>query len=461
MAELITMPKLGFDMAEGKLSEWLKQPGEAVDQGETIVLVETDKATVEVPAFRAGTLLEILTEAGESVPIGTPIGIIGEAGEKVDRAALGLGGAGAAAEKAAAPAQEKTPAPTAQQELEAAPEALPESGVKPDQRTGPATGAGEAPEGAAEGEGGRLAASPVALRMAAELGINLREVKGSGPGGRIIKRDIEAFVEGRAKAPVAPETAAAQPAVEAAAPAAAAQPAAAPAPADAEYTVEPFTGLRQTIGKRMTESKQLAPHFYVTMDIDMAAAMALRVQLNGFVSEADKISVNDLVQKAAAIALREFPHINAAWSAEGIRLFNQVNIGHAVARENGLVTAVVRGVDRKTLGQIAKETRDLVTRAREGRMKPEEMTGATFTLSNLGMFDVDEFIAIINPPQAAILAVGAVQKVPVVNAEGEIVVGQRMKATISADHRVTDGAEAARFMQAFKKALEEPMRLLL
>jgi len=453
VAELITMPKLGFDMAEGKLSEWLKQPGEVVDQGETIVLVETDKATVEVPAFRSGTLLEILTEAGESVPIGTPIGVIGEAGEKVDRAALGLGGAGAAAEKA--------PAPTTQQELEGAPEALPESGVKPDQRTGPATGAGEAPEGAVEGEGGRLAASPVALRMAAELGINLREVKGSGPGGRIIKRDIEAFVEGRAKAPAAPEAAAAPPTVEAAAPAAAAQPAAAPAPADAEFTVEPFTGLRQTIGKRMTESKQLAPHFYVTMDIDMAAAMALRVQLNGFVSEADKISVNDLVQKAAAIALREFPHINAAWSAEGIRVFNQVNIGHAVARENGLVTAVVRGVDRKTLGQIAKETRDLVTRAREGRMKPEEMTGATFTLSNLGMFDVDEFIAIINPPQAAILAVGAVQKVPVVNAEGEIVVGQRMKATISADHRVTDGAEAARFMQAFKKALEEPMRLLL
>lgn len=485
MAELITMPKLGFDMAEGKLSEWLKKPGEAVNQGETIVLVETDKATVEVPAFRAGTLLEILTEAGESVPIGTPIGVIGEAGEQVDRTALGLGEGGAAAptpekapepaaeeapapaaekapapaqEKAPAPAQEKAPAPTTQQELEGAPEALPESGQKPDQRTGPATGAGEAPEGVAEGEGGRLAASPVALRMAAEMGINLREVQGSGPGGRIIKRDIEAFAEARGKEPAAPEATAAAPEAPAPAPA---QPAAVPAPADGEYTVEPFSGLRQTIGKRMTESKQLAPHFYVTMDIDMAAAMALRVQLNGFVSEADKISVNDLVQKAAALALREFPHINAAWSAEGIRIFNQVNIGHAVARENGLVTAVVRDVDRKTLGQIAKETRDLVTRAREGRMKPDEMSGATFTMSNLGMFDVDEFIAIINPPQAAILAVGAVQKVPVVNAEGEIVVGQRMKATISADHRVTDGAEAARFMQAFKKALEEPMRLLL
>ncbi|OQA41547.1 MAG: Dihydrolipoyllysine-residue acetyltransferase component of pyruvate dehydrogenase complex [Chloroflexi bacterium ADurb.Bin325] len=431
MAELITMPKLGFDMAEGKLSEWLKQPGEAIKQGETIVLVETDKATVEVPAFRSGTLLEILVEANESVPIGTPIGVIGEAGEKVDRAALGLD---------RAPEAAPTPAP-------AAPAPAPVSSAAP-----VAPIAAPAAEPAAE-EGGRLVASPVALRMAAELGINLRDVQGSGPGGRIIKRDIEAFVEAHAAAPTAPVVPAAAPAQPAVAPA--------PAAAEAEYTVEPLTGLRQTIGKRMTESKQAAPHFYVTMEIDMAAAMALRAQLNTYVSEADKISVNDLVQKAAAIALREFPHINAAWSAEGIRLFNQVNIGHAVARENGLVTAVVRDVDRKTLGQIARETRDLVTRARDGRMKPEEMLGATFTISNLGMFDVTEFIAIINPPQAAILAVGAVQKTPVVNAEGEIVVGLRMRATISADHRATDGAEAARFMQAFKKALEEPMRLLL
>ncbi len=426
MAELITMPKLGFDMAEGKLSEWLKKPGEAITQGETILLVETDKATVEVPAFRGGVLLQILVEAGESALIGAPIGVIGAEGEKFDPAALGLspkpdGKTTEVTERAeAGEAERDAPQPAAAVSEPAAP-------------------------GAAEG--GRVLASPVALRMAAELGIDLRQVPGSGPMGRVIKRDIESYLQERDKAP---QVAAPPP-----------MPTPSYEPSGADYTVEPLSGIRQTIGKRMTESKQTAPHFYVTMDIDMAAAMALRSQLNTVLPETDKISVNDLVQKAAAIALREFPKINASWSAEGIRVHHQVNIGHAVARENGLMTAVVRDVDKKPLAQVARETRDLATRARDGKMKPDEMVGGTFTMSNLGMFDVDEFIAIINPPQAAILAVGAVQKIPVVNAEGQIVAGLRMKATISADHRVTDGAEAARFMQALKKALEEPVRLLI
>ena len=419
MAELLTMPKLGFDMAEGKLSEWLKKPGEAMTQGETILLVETDKATVEVPAFRAGVLLEILVEAGESVPIGTPVGVIGEAGEKVDLDSLGLDG-----------------------------QAAPQKAVEAAESTETAAPQEAAPEPVSPAEDGRVLASPVALRMAAELGIELRQVQGTGPMGRVIKRDIETYVQERDKAP-------------AAAPSPPPMPTPSYEPSGAEFTVEALSGIRQTIGKRMTESKQNAPHFYVTMDIDMGPAMALRAQLNAVLPESDKISVNDLVQKAAAVALREFPKINAAWSAEGIRIQNQVNIGHAVARENGLVTAVVRDVDKKSLAQVARETRDLVARARDGRMKPDEMVGGTFTISNLGMFDVDEFIAIINPPQAAILAVGAVQKMPVVNAEGQIVAGTRMKATISADHRVTDGAEAAKFMQALKKALEEPVRLLI
>jgi len=419
VAELITMPKLGFDMAEGKLSEWLKKPGESITQGETILLVETDKATVEVPAFRAGVLLEILVEAGESVPIGTPVGVIGEAGEKVDLDSLGLDG-----------------------------QAAPQKAVEAAESTETAAPQEAAPEPVSPAEDGRVLASPVALRMAAELGIELRQVQGTGPMGRVIKRDIETYVQERDKAP-------------AAAPSPPPMPTPSYEPSGAEFTVEALSGIRQTIGKRMTESKQNAPHFYVTMDIDMGPAMALRAQLNAVLPESDKISVNDLVQKAAAVALREFPKINAAWSAEGIRIQNQVNIGHAVARENGLVTAVVRDVDKKSLAQVARETRDLVARARDGRMKPDEMVGGTFTISNLGMFDVDEFIAIINPPQAAILAVGAVQKMPVVNAEGQIVAGTRMKATISADHRVTDGAEAAKFMQALKKALEEPVRLLI
>jgi pyruvate dehydrogenase E2 component (dihydrolipoamide acetyltransferase) len=448
MAELITMPKLGFDMAEGKLSEWLKKPGEAMNQGETVLLVETDKATVEVPAFRSGVLLEILVQAGESVPIGTPVAVVGEQGEKYDLKAMGVEGKGGPqAPQAAAPEAEPVPA---QQEKSSpvtsaaasAPTSIPAASAGAAAST-PATA--EAP--GQEGDG-RLMASPVAMRMAGELGIDLRQVRGSGPMGRIIKRDIETYIQERDKAPqaAAPPPPMPTPSYE---------------PTGAEYTVEPFSGIRATIGKRMTESKQTAPHFYVTMDIDMGAAMALRGQLNALLPESDKISVNDLIQKACAVALRQFPKINAAWSPEGTRIQNQVNIGHAVARENGLVTAVVRDVDKKPLAQIARETRDLVGRVREGRMKPDEMVGATFTISNLGMFDVEDFIAIINPPQAAILAVGAVQKVPVVNAEGQIVVGQRMKATISADHRVTDGAEAARFMQAVKKALEEPMRLLL
>ncbi len=419
MAELITMPKLGFDMAEGKLGEWLKKPGEAVTQGEVILLVETDKATVEVPAFRGGVLLEILTPAGESVPIGTPIGIIGETGEQVDRAALGLGGAKAQAKVKA--------------EVEA---------------EAPTVPAAAAPEVEAVAEGGRLMASPVAARMAGELGIDLRKVVGSGPGGRIIKRDIEAYLMELDKAPAAP-------------PAPPPMPTPSYEPTAEGYRLEPLTGMRQTIARRMVESKTQAPHFYVTMEIDMAAAMVLRSQINAVLSENEKLSVNDMIVKASAIALRQFPNVNASFAAEGIRVHEAVNIGMAVARENGLVTAVLRDCDKKPLAQLGREARELVARARDGRMKPEDMTGATFTVSNLGMFDVDEFSAIITLPQAVALAVGAVKKVPVVTPDGQIVAGTRMKVTLSADHRVTDGAEVAQFLQALKAALEQPMRLVV
>jgi len=410
------MPKLGFDMAEGKLGEWLKKTGDAVTQGETVLLVETDKATVEVPAFRSGVLLKILVEAGESVPIGTPIAVIGEVGETV--------------EIEAKPAVEAK----AEVKTEAEPEVRAEAKVEDE---------GAAPEG-------RLAASPVALRMAAELGIDLRQVVGSGPAGRIIKRDIEAYVLETAKKPEQKAAVAAPP-----------MPIPSYEPTDEGYRVEPLTGMRQAIARRMVDSKQQAPHFYVTMEIDMAPAMALRSQLNALLPEAEKISVNDLIVKAAALTLRQFPGINASFAADGIHVHDHVHIGIAVAREHGLVTAVLRDCDTTSLAQLALQSRELVARTREGRMKPDDMMGATFTISNLGMFDVEEFSAIITLPQAAALAVGAVKKVAVVDASGQLVVGTRMKVTLSADHRVTDGAEVAQFLQALRAALEQPLRLVL
>ncbi len=417
MAELITMPKLGFDMAEGKLGEWIKKTGDAVTQGETVLLVETDKATVEVPAFRSGVLLKILVEAGESVPIGTPIAVIGEEGESV--------------EVETEVKAEVKDVPKAEVKVEA--EVKAEAKVEAE---------GAAPDG-------RLAASPVALRMAAELGIDLRQVAGSGPGGRIIKRDIEAYVQENAKKPE--KTSAVAPPM----------PIPSYEPTDEGYRVEPLTGMRQAIARRMVDSKQQAPHFYVTMEIDMGPAMALRGQLNALLPEAEKISVNDLIVKAAALTLRQFPGINASFAADGIHVHDHVHVGVAVAREHGLVTAVLRDCDKTSLAQLAIQSRELVARTREGRMKPDDMMGATFTISNLGMFDVEEFSAIITLPQAAALAVGAVKKVAVVDASGQLTVGTRLKVTLSADHRVTDGAEVAQFLQALRGVLEQPLRLVL
>ena len=423
MAELINMPKLGFDMQEGKLGEWVKAAGDSIGQGEIIAIIETDKASVEVPAFRGGVLLKILAQTGESVPVGAPIAVIGEAGETVDLAALGVGGVEVEA-KVEAEVKVK-----AEAEVEAEAEG----------------------ERGAVAEGGRLLASPVAARMAGELGIDLRKVQGTGPAGRVIKRDIETYLARQERAARA---------AKAVAPPAPPMPIPSYEPAGAGYQAIPLAGIRQTIARRMIESKQQAPHFYITMDVDMAAAIALRSQLNALLPDDGKISVNDLIIKAAAIALKQFPNINASFAGDEIRIHEQVNIGIAVARETGLVTTVIRDCDAKPLAQIAAEARELVGRARDGRMRPDDMVGGTFTISNLGMFGVDDFIAIINPPQAAILAVGAVQQAAVVR-DGQLAVGTRMKATISADHRVTDGAEAARFMQAFQAALEQPLRLVL
>ncbi len=418
MAELLTMPKMGFDMAEGTLVQWVKKEGDALAEGDVVAIIETDKANVEVTTFRSGVLRKILVESGTVVPVGKPIAIIGSADEDI---------------QSLIQAQESV-APT----REVAAKVISEAEVPPIE------GVGVAPEI----EVGRMLASPVARRMASELGIDLTQVRGTGPGGRITKADIETFV--RESAREAPQPVIAPPA-----------PVPLQPPASVEYAVELVTPIRKTISRRMAESKQQAPHFYITMEVDMEAAVALRQQLNALLPEEEKISINDMVIKAAAIALRQYPRINASVAGDEIHLHRRVNIGIAVALENGLIIVVVKDCDQKSLNRVAAETRAMVTRAREGRMQADDMVGGTFTISNLGMYGVENFAAIINPPQAAILAVSAVRRVPVVNEAGGLVAGTRMKMTISADHRVTDGAEAALFLQALKAALEQPMRLLL
>ncbi|MCU0488539.1 MAG: 2-oxo acid dehydrogenase subunit E2 [Anaerolineales bacterium] len=429
MAETVTMPKLGFDMAEGTLVRWVIQEGENVAKGKVLAEIETDKATVEVESNFDGILARHLVAAGDIVPVNTPIAIVTAPGEALP--------------EAAAPKAEAAPAPKAELSSASPVAALLE------------TAATET------GLPGMVKASPLARRMARDLKIDLAALKGSGPGGRIVRQDIDQFLA----APPAPASApasAAQPALAPVAPKAAPLPPLAPlsiqpAPAD---EVIPLNRLRAAIGRRMVEAKQQVPHFYVTHEYDMAAVMELRKQLNGMLPENEKLSVNDFILKATALALRQFPNLNASLKGEEIVRHGQVNVGVAVAVEGGLLTVVNRDTDRKSLRQVALEVRGLVARAREMKVRPDDIEGSTFSISNLGMFDVEHFIAIINPPEAAILAVGSVREVPVVKS-GALAIGLRMKATISVDHRVSDGVEAAQFMQALALYLEDPLRLML
>ena len=429
MAELINMPKLGFDMREGQLVRWLKQPGDVVKRGEVVAEIESDKATVEVESFVEGTILTLLVNAGDWVPIGAPIAVVGQPGEQVDLAALGV--------------EKQAPAPAAQK---AAPVPAPQA------QTAPATPTVQAEEAAGNGKGlpGGVRASPLARRMAQELGVDLKQVAGSGPQGRIVKADVEAFAQAPIAAPPIP------PAVPLPAPSAEAV---VPGPDD---EIIPTPRMRTRIGQRMTLVKQTVPHFYVTTEIDMGPALKLREEINGRLeAQGIKVSVNDLIVKAAALALREYPNLNASFNGETIVRRGHINIGIAVAVENGLINVVSKDADKATLSVLAVRHKELIERAREGKIRPEDVEGETFTLSNLGPWDVDHFIAIINPPAAAILALGTAKRVPVVNEDGTLGVGWRMKATISADHRVTDGAEAAAFLQVFKRLLEDPIRLLV
>lgn len=404
MSTDVFMPALGFDMTEGLLARWLMNEGDPVTKGQAIAEIETEKATVEIEAAAAGILARIIVRAGETVPVGALIGVIAEAGEEVE--------AGSA------------PAPS------------PPASAPPAPASAPPTPAPEAREGIAAPLGARVRVSPVARKKAEEAGLDLSRIKGTGPGGRVVERDVQAAIA--AGSPSAP------PGVPAG-----------PAPGAAV----PLNRMRKTIARRMTESKATAPHFYITVEINMDDAMKMREQLNGLVPEADRISVNDLVVAAAARTLARFPALNASYREGNLEMHPQVNIGIAVALEDGLIPPVLRDADKKSLKRIAVESRALAERARTNKLRSDDLGGGTFTVSNLGMYDVDEFIAIINPPEAAILAVGAVTRRPVA-VVGEVRIAPLMKTTLSVDHRAADGAQAGRFMQEFKKLLENPVNLL-
>lgn len=420
MAETVTMPKLGFDMQEGTLVRWVRHEGETVEKGQVLAEIETDKATVEVETSFSGVIARQLVTQGSIVPVGTPIAVIAQPGETLDEATPAQPAADPAANPSAGAATATEPVAIA---VESAPSVS---------------------------DGGRVKASPLARKMAETAGLELSGMRGSGPAGRIVKRDVEAALA--APVPSAPKPA---PAVLPIAPAVTG-----PAPVMAEDVTIPMDRLRAAIGRRMVESKTTLPHFYVTHEYNVEPMLALRGELNALLPDDQKLTVNDFIIKATALALAQFPNLNASVNGNAIVRHGRVNVGVAVAVEGGLLTVVCKDADRKPVRAISEEIREMVARARAGRVRPDDIEGSTFSISNLGMFDVEHFIAIINPPEAAILAIGSAMKVPVV-VDGEVRVGTRMKATLSADHRVTDGAEAAQFMQALALHLENPLRLLL
>ncbi len=438
------MPRMSDTMEEGNIIEWLKSEGDDVEPGETLAEVETDKATMELDSFVEGKLLHIAVKEGP-VPINGVIAVIGQEGEDWKKAieeaeqSNGEGGNGAAEETSAA---QETPA--AEEKAEPATEA----------------------EAAPGGDEKRVKASPLARSMAREAGIDLSSVNGSGDGGRIVKRDIEQRLEQQKTAPAkeAPAPATPPPAPEQApAPEPKKEPAAPVTPfvfagVEANYEEVNLSQMRKTIARRLSESKFSAPHFYLTMEIDMGKAIKWRKQINEVAP--NKISFNDLVVKACAIALRQHPAVNASWLGDKIRYNQDINVGVAVAIDEGLLVPVIRHTDMKSLSQINFEVRELAGKARKRKLAPEEMQGNTFTISNLGMFGIDEFTAIINPPDACILAVGGIAEKPVV-VNGEITVGHRMKVTLSCDHRVVDGATGAQFLQTVKEILENPIRIMV
>ena len=415
----VVTPKLSEAMESGKIIKWLKKEGDRVQAGDILAEVETDKADVEMEAFGGGVLRKILAQAGEKTPVGALIGVIAEPSD--DISALLAGAPAPAAAPAAAPGPPAAP-------IGAAPSPAVRTVTRPE--PAPAVPAGVT--------AGRVKASPLAKKIAAQSGVDLRLLQGTGPGGRIIRRDVEqASTRGVAAMPATTALAVAGP----------------------EYEDRPLSPIRGTIAKRMPLSKAPVPHFYVTSEVAMDRAWELREELNAL-EDQPKISINDFVVRAAALTLMKHPEINASFQGDAVRVWRRAHIGIAVALEDGLITPVLRDCQAKSLAQIAVEARGLAERTRARKLRATELSGATFSISNLGMFDVAEFSAIINPPEGAILAVGSVRRVPVVEDAG-LGVGRRMMLTLSCDHRVMDGAMGARFLQDLKRLLEAPLRLLV
>jgi pyruvate dehydrogenase E2 component (dihydrolipoamide acetyltransferase) len=432
----ILMPALSPTMTEGNLARWLKNVGDAVAPGDVIAEIETDKATMEVEAIDEGTLARILVaEGAEEVAVNTPIAILLEEGE--DESALEGFAAAGAPKPAAAPSA--TPATQAAESKPAVAVATPS---RPTAEAVAPTNAGE-----------RIFASPLARRLAAQQGIDLARLEGSGPHGRIVKADIEAYRP--SAAPVAAPT-----------PTAAKAPSAPPAPAsafagDTPYELVPASTMRKVVARRMVESKQAAPHFYLTVDCEIDELLRIRADLNGRAKDGEfKLSVNDMVIKAAAIALRRVPRANASWAEDGVHRYTRADISVAVALDEGLITPIVRDAGNKGLRAISEEMKDLAARARAGKLQPEEYQGGSFSISNLGMYGVKHFEAVINQPQGAILAVGAGEQRPVVR-DGALAIATVMSCTLSVDHRVVDGAVGAEYLAAFKAIVEDPLSMLL
>jgi pyruvate dehydrogenase E2 component (dihydrolipoamide acetyltransferase) len=434
MAEEVPMPRLSDTMERGTIARWVKHEGDRVAEGDVIAEIDTDKATMELTAFEDGVLLKILVGEGEEAELGAPIALIGAEGEEVPESAAR--GDGASAETAPSEAEAEQPREPEPDEREPA---------EPDDRE-PAE-----PAQAGDEAAGELKASPIARRIAADAGFDLRRLagKGSGPDGRIVKVDVErALGDGRAPGPAAPEQETA-----------ALTPAPAPPPAAEDEVVEASPMLR-AVARRMTEAKATVPHFYLDAEFDMGRALELRQEVNdALADEGEKVSVNDLVVRAAALALLENPKFHRSWHDGELVLHKSAHVGIAVALDDGLIVPVLRNAERKSVREIARESRDLVERARASKLKQAEIEGATFTVSNLGMFGIPSFGAIVNPPEPGILAVGATVKRPVVD-DDSVRIRPIMAVTLSVDHRATSGAEGARLLASIKRLLEQPVLLL-